>query len=49
MGVDRIVVNGDIVNKIGIYSLVIVVFVYNIFFFVVVFLLIIDFKIFDGS
>lgn len=42
VGVDCIVVNGDIVNKIGIYSLVLLVFYYGVFFYVVLFLIIID-------
>lgn len=42
VGVDCIVVNGDIVNKIGIYSLVLLVFYYGVFFYVVVLLIFID-------
>lgn len=42
VGVDWIVVNGDIVNKIGIMNLVILVKYFNILFYVVVLLLIFD-------
>lgn len=43
VGVDCVVVNGDIVNKVGIYQLVIVVKYYGIFFYVVVFSFLCDF------
>lgn len=45
VGVDRIVLNGDMVNKIGIYFFFVLVKYYGIFFYIVVFVLIIDFNI----
>lgn len=49
VGVDCIVVNGDIVNKIGIYQFVIVVCYYGVKFMVVVLFLIVDMVMFDGE
>lgn len=42
VGVDCIVVNGDVVNKIGIYFLVVLVYYYQILFYVVVLQIIFD-------
>lgn len=48
VGVDCIVVNGDVVNKIGIYSLVVLVNYYCILFYVVVLYIIYDFDCLNG-
>lgn len=42
VGVDCIVVNGDFVNKVGIYNFVVLVYFYNILFYVVVLLIMFD-------
>lgn len=49
VGVDRIVVNGDFVNKIGIYIFVVFVKEYGIFFFIVVLFLMIDMSLKSGK
>lgn len=48
VGVDRIVVNGDVVNKIGIYNLVVLVKYYGVCFMVVVLISIFDLSILSG-
>lgn len=49
VGVDCVVCNGDIVNKIGIYQLVVLVCYYGVKFVVVVLIISIDFEMGNGS
>lgn len=49
VGVDCIIVNGDVVNKIGIYQLVVNVMYYGVCFMVVVLSLIIDMNLESGE
>lgn len=48
VGVDRVVVNGDFVNKIGIYSFAVNAKYYGVFMFIVVLVMMLDFEMVIG-